>query len=79
MDADAEAVGYINEFGQELLELGRPRALYFVGALRNEIVGVLKARDGDGLFTIDERKSERTGDGFACGLLAGKSELYHGR
>ena len=77
MDADAEAVRHLNEFGEELLEFGRPRALDLVGTLGDEIVGVLKTWDGDGLFAIKERKGERTGDSFAGGLTAYEREGYH--
>ena len=38
---DAEAVGYVNEFGEELLELGRPCALDGIRAFGDEVVGIL--------------------------------------
>ena len=77
MDADAGAVRYINEFGEELLEFGRPRALDLVGTLGDEMVGVLKRRYRDGLFAIKERKGERAGDSFAGGLITYEREGYH--
>ena len=78
MDPDAGAVGYVNEFGEELLELGRPSALDGVRAFRNEVVGILKARNGGGFFAIKEPEGERAGYGFARGLLADESEGEHG-
>ena len=77
VDADAGAVRHLNEFGEELLELGRPRALDLVSTLGDEKVGVLKRRYRDGLFAIKERKGERAGDGFAGGLIAYEREGYH--
>ena len=78
MDTDAGTVWYVNEFGEELFELGRPSAFDGVRAFRDEVVGVLKARNGGGFFAIKEREGERAGYGFARGLLADESEGYHG-
>ena len=77
MDADAVAVRDVNEFGEELFELGRPCALDLVGSFRNEVSGVFEGWDGDRLFLVEERKGHRAGDGLA--FLAGscESECYH--
>jgi len=77
VNTDSEAVWYVNEFWKELLELGRPSALDVVRALGNEVVGVFKARNGGGFFAVKEPEGERAGYGFARGLLADESELYH--
>lgn len=77
MDADAGAVRHVNQFGEELLELGRPSALNLVGSFGNEVRGVLEAWDIVRLFFVQERKGHRAGDCLTAGLLAFEGDLYH--
>jgi len=60
VDADAGAVGYFEEFGEELTELGRPCFLDLVGAVRNEEVRIFERRHGEGIFSIKQREGEGT-------------------
>ena len=77
MDADAAAVRDVNQFGEELLELGRPCALNLVVSFGNEVRGVLEAWDSDRLCLVQQRKGHRAGDCLAVGLLACEGECYH--
>ena len=74
---DAGSVGYVDEFGEELFELGRPCALDGVRAFWDEVVGVLKRRNSGGFFAVKEPEGKVAGDGFAGGLITYERELYH--
>ena len=63
MDADASAVGDVEDFGEELFELGRVRFVQGVRAFGDQEVAVLEGKDRDGSIVHWDRHC--TGDGFA--------------
>lgn len=75
MDADAGAVGDVEDFGQELFELGRVRFVERVRSFRDEEVAVFKGLYGD--VAVVERDEHGAGDGFAVNGGSGKDDGFH--
>ena len=69
MDADAGAVGDVEDFGEELIELGREGFVEGVRAFRDEEIPVFEGLDGD--VAVIHGYRHRAGDGLAINGGAG--------
>ena len=77
---DAEAVGDIEDLGQELLELAGESAFDGVRAGRDDVIGVLEGWRLvvlEAVVLLHEVEGEDAGDGFAFWAVTMESYCYH--